>query len=78
MQRIKQCARSVIDTQFEETQNKEKPKIAYENDFKEMTLKDLTSQNLTIIDELNKGFALCMEQICDDYAAKYGNECNVQ
>lgn len=59
---------------FKNNNNKQKS----EADLKAMTLKQLTYQNLSIIDRLHTDITECMDDICDSYAIKYGNECNVQ
>lgn len=49
-----------------------------EHEFKSMTVKQISGSNMTLIENLHKGLILCMDEICDTYAIKYGNECNVQ
>lgn len=57
---------------------REKSQLQHESDLKAMTLKQLSQQNMLIIENLHNSFIVCMDQICDSYAVKYGNECNVQ
>ena len=53
-------------------------KVHAESDLKAMTLKQLTYQNMGIIEKLHGDIIGCMDDICDSYAIKYGNECNIQ
>lgn len=57
---------------------KGKEKAINENELKALTLRELNQQNLNMCDGINRFFQQSMDQICDDYAAKYGNQCNVQ
>jgi hypothetical protein len=57
---------------------RDKEVAQHENDLKAMTMKQLSGQNLTIIENLHKNIIHCMDEICDRYAIKYGNECNIQ
>jgi hypothetical protein len=57
---------------------KDKDKLSTESEFRGLTIKQLTQQNLGVIDGLHRSFVQCMDEICDSYALKYGNECNVQ
>lgn len=49
-----------------------------ENELKSMTVKQISGNNMALIENLHRSLILCMDQICDSYAIKYGNECNVQ
>ena len=40
--------------------------------------KQICQKNSTLIEGLHKSFLECMDDVCDNYAQKYGNECNLQ
>lgn len=67
-----------IEMILKHNRNKDNNKPINENELKKMTLQELTQRNLNSVDALNRGFVQCMDQICDEYATKYGSECNVQ
>jgi hypothetical protein len=67
-----------IEIILKHNRTKETAKGANDNELRKLPVKDLTQHNLNAIDELNRNFVQCMDQICDEYASKYGNECNVQ
>ena len=41
-------------------------------------LKQVCQKNFNLIESLHKSFLECMDDTCDCYAQKYGNECNLQ
>jgi len=53
-------------------------KMMLQNELKDSTIKSLTLQNLALTEDLSKCYVKYMDKICELYAVKYGNECNLQ
>ena len=53
-------------------------KFDKENDMESMNAKQISKMNIKAIDNIHKFFIETMDNLCDIYAHKYGNECNLQ
>lgn len=61
----------------QESINKYNKKLQ-DNDLKDVTIRHLTQQNLNIVEALHQSYIDYMNKICDNYAIRYGNDCNMQ
>ena len=63
---------------YHRTYKQRENKFDKENELKSMNVKQISKTNTKILDNIYQFFIETMESICDIYAHKYGNECNLQ
>jgi len=49
-----------------------------DHELKGATIKALNQQNLALSETLHQTYTSYMDRLCENYALKYGNDCNLQ
>ena len=53
-------------------------KTVKDSELKGLTIKTLNQQNLALSEGLYQTYTKYMDRLCENYAMKYGNDCNLQ